>query len=136
MEKEPNRNIRYPKDKCVNCSKKYEVSPDNTRMNIYSYQEFCNHFYTTCTHCDEQSTILFTPQDPQELAELGYPIRVEKYPPDHIYEAYLRVKKIELLKEKELTMRELSHVAFLGYILDGEELNVEEFANGTGELFI
>lgn len=135
MEREPNKEIRYPKDKCANCNKKYEMTPDNTRLNIYSFQEFCNHYYTTCTKCEKQSTILFTGEDPQEVAEYGYPIRLEKYPPDNIYEAYLRVKKIELIKEKELTMREMSHVAFLGYILDSEELSPEDFS-GTGELFI
>ena len=106
-EREPTPEKRLPRlfDNCNNCEQDYDLEPNNAKLYMYDAEPDCNYLYCTCTHC-QSNFIMFVGMDTVLNAiRHGIDPRAEKYAPDKIKNARLKLLGIELIEPVEITAR-------------------------------
>lgn len=118
-EKDPGNVERLPlRDECMHCNRKYRITKDNAAVFEFTKQPECNHISAECTKCGGHTRIFVGSETMQQATAWEIPVVPTEYAPDFIYQSWLELSGIELIKEREVTPRALSRVAFLGWLLE------------------
>jgi hypothetical protein len=117
--------VNYPVDDCNHCGGQSEMTPENTRLELYVGFPLANHFYTTCTGCEE-TTRIFTENTAEEVEDYEYPVVELSMPSPELVRGVLRAYGIKPIKPKKLTPEQENLVDFFAYELQAE-VNVMDF---------
>lgn len=131
MEREPKEPTL--KDNCMHCNTVYPITCENAALFVFTRKADCNYLQTECTNCGGDTRLFM--QDggdtAQKARQLGITEIVTDYPPDNIYQSFLKVFGIELIQEKELTPRQENRVKYLGFLLAKDLIVPESFTDDT-----
>lgn len=93
-------------DNCGNCEQDYELTSENSIVQLYSKQTECSFLFCICPNCSYKTRIYINPYTVTRAQELGIEVvDSEPYAPQPIYDEWCEVKGIELPKTYELTNR-------------------------------
>ncbi len=143
-EREPSPEFEYLTAKCGDkgCKKKFEVRPENSRINRYSMMPDCDYVFTHCPHCEEYYMRLFIKNtDSEGWKKSGIPDFDDgEFPPPHIIQGFRNVYgeepfDIRKFEDSGLTQRQERLAWFVAYLLHKEYLTVEDF-DGEGDLYL
>ena len=123
----PDNVERLPlRDECLHCNKKYKITKENAAVFEFTKQPECNHLSAECTKCGGHTHIFIGEETLAQAKAWDIPVVPTEWAPDNLYQSWLRVSGIEIIKECEVTPRSLSRVAFLGWLLENDKIDFNQ----------